>query len=72
VDLRVRSDAADPITVRVAKVFWSELSSEEQTQLAPDGPAYELRPQRYGSYSVGDEFEGSVEITSPGLGWLRP
>lgn len=71
VELVVERPNAEPIRVRVDKIYWSTLPASRKRELAPDGPAQTLTPARYKSWSVGDTVSLPVEITSPGLAHLR-
>jgi hypothetical protein len=61
------SDVANPITVRLDKVFWRSMSAAEREVIAPEGPQEELSPPRWSNIEVGQEIELDVTFSSPSL-----
>jgi hypothetical protein len=58
---------ANPITVRLDKVFWRSMSRAEREVVAPEGPQQELTPPRWSNIEVGQEIELDVTFSSPSL-----
>ena len=70
VELVVARPDADPITVRVDKLYWSTMTQAQRDAVAPEGPQQELRPRAWRDWNVGDAVTLRVRVTSPGLAHL--
>jgi hypothetical protein len=70
VELVLARAGAEPLRVRVAKIFFDRLPQAKRSALAPEGAKQTLTPSTYEAWSVGDAVELKVEVTSPGLAHL--
>lgn len=70
VELVVARADAEPITVRVDKIYWAQTRQAVRDAIAPDGPKNELRPTTWRGWTVGDEVQLRARVTSPGLAHL--
>ncbi len=72
VELVLERPNADPISVRVDKIFWSSTPQDVRDAIAPDGPEHELSPKSWREWKVGDTVQLRARVTSPGLALLVP
>ena len=70
VELVIARPDAEPISVRVDKIYWSSTPASVRDAIAPDGPKHELSPKTFRDWTVGDQVQLQARVTSPGLAHL--